>query len=266
VGHDIGHEVDLRHGGQSYRVHVARAAPGGRYRLSADGDVVDVLVERLGRSRTRVTVGTRPYRIVSSIHGPDHLVEVDGDAYRFSQDDGGVVRSPAAAVVVSVAVAIGDVVAAGARLLLLEAMKMEVAITAPAAGTVSEVLVAPNVQVEAGAPLLRLEPSAFADHDDPPDGAPRLRLPELADTTDGDDRTRCLELLDALHSFVLGYDLGAADAGEMARDYQTVRWRLLADESVVRAELDVLDSFASRARHPRAARGRRCRHVGTRRP
>ncbi len=27
VGHDVGHEVDLRHGGQSYRVHVALPAP-----------------------------------------------------------------------------------------------------------------------------------------------------------------------------------------------------------------------------------------------
>jgi biotin carboxyl carrier protein len=244
VGNDIGHEVDLRHGGQSYRLHVARAAPGGWYRLSADGDVVDVLVERLGRSRARLTVGTRAFRIVSSIHGPDHLVEVDGDAHRFSQDDGGVVRAPAAAVVVSVSVAPGDEVTVGTRLVLLEAMKMEVAITAPVSGTVGEVLVAPNVQVEAGAPLLRLEPGAHADHDDPPDASARLRFPVLTDSTAGDDRTRCLELLDALRSFVLGYDLLPADAIAMAGDYQVVRGRLVGDEDVVRAELDVLDSFA----------------------
>ncbi|MDQ1422626.1 MAG: hypothetical protein QOD72_124, partial [Acidimicrobiaceae bacterium] len=243
VGNAIGHEVDLRQEGHSYRVHVARAAPGGWYRLSADGDVVDVLVERLGRSRSRVTVGARAYRIVSAIHGPDHLVEVDGDSHRFSQDDGGVVRSPAAAVVVSVSVAPGDVVMAGARLVLLEAMKMEVAITAPVSGTVSEVLVTPNVQVEAGAPLLRLEPSAD-NGDQSPAGSARLRLPEFAGRTKGDDRGHCLELLDALRSFVLGYDLRAADAIEMAHDYQALGPRLEGDDTVVRAELEVLDSFA----------------------
>ena len=69
-------------------------------------------------------------------------------------------RAPAAAVVIAVAVAPGDHVEAGSRVAVLEAMKMEVVITAPVAGRVSEVLVAPNVQVEAGAPLLRLEPVA----------------------------------------------------------------------------------------------------------
>ncbi|MDH3264126.1 MAG: acetyl-CoA carboxylase biotin carboxyl carrier protein subunit, partial [Paracoccaceae bacterium] len=51
----------------------------------------------------------------------------------------------------------GAEVAAGARLAVLEAMKMEHTLTAPRDGVVAEVLVAPGAQVEAGAALVRLE-------------------------------------------------------------------------------------------------------------
>jgi 3-methylcrotonyl-CoA carboxylase alpha subunit len=54
-------------------------------------------------------------------------------------------------------VAAGDRVAQGQRLAVLEAMKMEHALTAPFDGVVAEVLAAEGAQVEAGAPLLRLE-------------------------------------------------------------------------------------------------------------
>jgi pyruvate carboxylase len=52
--------------------------------------------------------------------------------------------------VVTVNVAAGDAVAAGATIATIEAMKMEAAITAPKAGTVSRVAVAPTAQVEGG--------------------------------------------------------------------------------------------------------------------
>lgn len=51
----------------------------------------------------------------------------------------------------------GQIVAAGDRLAVLEAMKMEHTLTAPRDGMVAEVLVAAGVQVEAGAALVRLE-------------------------------------------------------------------------------------------------------------
>ena len=57
----------------------------------------------------------------------------------------------------------GDVVAAGDRLAVVEAMKMEIAINAPLAGRVGDVFVARNVQVDAGAPLVRIEPAASSD-------------------------------------------------------------------------------------------------------
>ena len=47
------------------------------------------------------------YRLVTSTHGPVHLVEVDGVTHRVSRDEGGVVRSPAPALVVATPVAVG---------------------------------------------------------------------------------------------------------------------------------------------------------------
>ena len=46
---EIGHEVELRWGDQEYRVHVATGDLDGWYRLTLDGVVADVVVERVGR-------------------------------------------------------------------------------------------------------------------------------------------------------------------------------------------------------------------------
>jgi acetyl-CoA/propionyl-CoA carboxylase biotin carboxyl carrier protein len=61
------------------------------------------------------------------------------------------------ATVVAVPVAVGQEVAAGDVVAVLEAMKMEMEIRAGAAGRVTEVLVAPGESVGAGAVLVGLE-------------------------------------------------------------------------------------------------------------
>ena len=73
--------------------------------------------------------------------------------HRVSRDEGGVLRSPAPALVVATPVAVGDEVAAGAPVLVLESMKMETVLPAPFAARVKELLVATGSQVETGAPL-----------------------------------------------------------------------------------------------------------------
>lgn len=66
------------------------------------------------------------------------------------------VMSPVTASVWSVAVQAGERVSAGQRLLVLEAMKMEVAIAAPTAGVIEEIRCAPGAIVNAGQNLLVL--------------------------------------------------------------------------------------------------------------
>ncbi|MCB1362048.1 MAG: acetyl-CoA carboxylase biotin carboxyl carrier protein subunit, partial [Rhodobacteraceae bacterium] len=75
------------------------------------------------------------------------------------QDQGagaGVVLAPMPGLVKAVFVAPGAVVEKGARLAILEAMKMEHTLTAGRDGTVAEVLAAAGQQVEAGAALIAL--------------------------------------------------------------------------------------------------------------
>ena len=59
--------------------------------------------------------------------------------------------------VVTVAVKLGDNVAAGTKLLTLEAMKMETTLYAERDGKVAELLVTPGTQVDTNDLLLRLE-------------------------------------------------------------------------------------------------------------
>ncbi|MBM3980321.1 MAG: pyruvate carboxylase [Planctomycetes bacterium] len=67
------------------------------------------------------------------------------------------VAAPMPGAVVAVAVAVGDEIAAGQKLLTLEAMKMETTLHADRAGKVAEVLVRPGVQVEGGELVIRFE-------------------------------------------------------------------------------------------------------------
>jgi 3-methylcrotonyl-CoA carboxylase alpha subunit len=59
--------------------------------------------------------------------------------------------------VIAVDIAEGDEVDEGQRLLVLEAMKMEHALTAPFAGTVHELAVTTGMQVEVEQQLARVE-------------------------------------------------------------------------------------------------------------
>ena len=163
----VGREIELRLAGQSYRLDgpptrrraVRRRAGRGRGRRRGRAP-------RSGVS-SRLSFGGLTFAVVSSVQGSDHLVEVDGVAHRCSRDDAGIVRAPAASLVVGIDVQPDQVVSAGDRLGVVEAMKMEIGITAPVSGRVRDVFVARNVQVDAGAPLFRIEPVVDDDADVP---------------------------------------------------------------------------------------------------
>ena len=95
----------------------ARAAARYRVGVSAGGEVhpADVEVERFDEHGGRIVVNGQRFRLTSATHGPIHLVEVDGVTHRVSRDEGGVVRSPAPALVVATPLAVGDEVEGGRR-------------------------------------------------------------------------------------------------------------------------------------------------------
>jgi acetyl/propionyl-CoA carboxylase alpha subunit len=72
-------------------------------------------------------------------------------------DDQVALSAPMPATVLAIKVAPGDEVAAGDLLILLEAMKMEMPITAPRAGRVKSLACREGELVQPGVPLLELE-------------------------------------------------------------------------------------------------------------
>ncbi len=120
-------------GDRVYRLVARRGDVRGRYALSLDGRRFDVeaLDER-----------TRTIRDLSAASaaaaGPAPLV------------------APMPGLVVRVAVQVGDQVAAGQGLVVMEAMKMENELRAPAGGTVSAIHAVPGTAVEKGALLVEL--------------------------------------------------------------------------------------------------------------
>ena len=139
-----------------------------------------------------------------AIDGGTHLVEVDGLTHRFSRDDAGILRAPATALVVGVDVSPGDSVTLGDRVVVVEAMKMEVGISAPMSGIVSDVFVARNVQVDGGAPLLRIEPLGETSRTIRY-GVPTISLAELAALA-GEPKTADRPA-ETVRAFILGLDV-----------------------------------------------------------
>ena len=240
-----GSPVELTLRGTAYAVRALRTGPQ-RYRVTvANGGehTVDVEVERLGQSASRLTVGGRTHRLVTATHAAVHLVEVDGVTHRVSRDEGGVLRSPAPALVVATPAAVGTELAAGAPAVVLESMKMETVIPAPFGGRVKEVLVAAGHQVETGAPLLRLEP--VDDDSDAPSQAASvdLDLPEAEPTPD-DPRESADRCLSALSAVLLGYDLDDTVADDVLGRYLTARAALPSEQVPRAAEVAILAMFA----------------------
>jgi 3-methylcrotonyl-CoA carboxylase alpha subunit len=97
------------------------------------------------------------------------VVFYEGQAYEFSlrvRGTGtthgihdGEIEAPMPGKVIAVEVSAGDKVEKGQRLLTLEAMKMEHALTAPFAGMVAELNASKGGQVTEGQLLVRLEPA-----------------------------------------------------------------------------------------------------------
>jgi acetyl/propionyl-CoA carboxylase alpha subunit/acetyl-CoA carboxylase carboxyltransferase component len=158
---ELGRTVELRYGNQACVVNIQRASMR-QYRLEAGGIRIDADVERIGPYEYSMRVLDRRYHIVSVIQGAGYRIEVDGVSHRVERGDGGVVRAPSPAVVVSINVKPGDIVDAGEQLAVLEAMKMEMQVVAPFSGRVRQVMAIANVQVSPGTPLLQIEPSAVS--------------------------------------------------------------------------------------------------------
>ena len=249
ASHQVGRPVELKLRGTPYQVSTVNTGPG-RYRVGVVSgtteQTVEVEMEWLDDVHRRLVVGGRRYHLVTAIHGPTTLVEVDGVAHRVSRDEGGVLRSPAPALVVATPAPVGTEVEAGAAVVVLESMKMETVVHAPFAARVKELLVITGSQVETGSALVKLEPLGDGDEEAVVATGPDLELPGPDDGADPD--VRGARARAALTAVILGYDVPPDDQDAALSRYLSVRDQLRADgQSVVADELTLLSTFADLA-------------------
>jgi len=118
---------------------------------SLDGNRLQIEIDGHRRSGTLVRDGNH-YSLVF----PGHTVEfheLDEEHAAGDDTDAGALSAPMNGTIVSLLVKPGQRVAAGAPLLIMEAMKMEHTVRAPAAGTLERFLFAPGDLVDGGANL-----------------------------------------------------------------------------------------------------------------
>jgi acetyl/propionyl-CoA carboxylase alpha subunit/acetyl-CoA carboxylase carboxyltransferase component len=258
---EVGRPIELSYRGHRYALRVLRIGQG-RYRIDTGGGRLDVEIERLGPNERWMTCDGRRYRVVAAVHGYTVQVEVEGVPHAIARADEGIVRGTSPAVVVAVNVRTGDVVAAGERLVVLEAMKMEMAITAPFAGTVRQVFILPNAQVGAGTPLVHLD--ALQDGRRRQAG-PRVALDGAAEPAPRvPSRARALlrgvkvglrelkkggaptlpVIMTSLRAAMLGFDVDATDVGRLLQEYQRAcQSTPPGDADLTRFEDDLLRIF-----------------------
>ena len=269
VQHRTGRAVDLKLRGTAYKVTVSRIGPH-RFRVGIAGggadQTVDADLDRLDTYTSRITVAGRTHRLVTAAHGPVQLVEVDGVTHRVTRDEGGVLRSPAPALVVATPAAVGSEVAAGAPVLVLESMKMETVLPAPFAARVKELMVSTGSQVETGAPLVRLEPVGEGEEVASADAAEEavdLDLP----TSNGEGASaeaRAERARADLAAMLLGYDVDPRDGGGTQAAYFAARDELVGSGQPQVAEeialLGVLADVAELSRNRPAGQEEHVEH------
>ena len=137
------------------------------FRLNADPRVAATLFHK-GESRTVDVIGERDAAHATGfVEDARTVVFADGQGFEFALESrgsgaaaagSGAILAPMPGKVIAVDVAEGDRVTAGQRLMVLEAMKMEHALTAPFDGTVTELSAATGGQVQVEAVLAVVAP------------------------------------------------------------------------------------------------------------
>ncbi len=240
VRSEAGRTVKLRYRGQSYAMKTYCLGRE-RYRIEVDGSRIDAHLHHLGPFEYWLTTFGQRSHVVSVVQGLSYRIEVDGVSHRIERDDGGVIHAPAPAVVVSIAVKPGDTVAAGDRLLVLEAMKMETQVVAPFAGKVRQIMTIPNVQVDIGAPLLQIEPTADEQTTEAMERV--VFSTSLTSSEDSTSQSAWRQNLDELRQLMLGFDVDPVRTARVFAQWGQFRELASDTEELRRQEDEILNIF-----------------------
>lgn len=126
----------------------ARSLPGGGWRVTINGETNTAFSASAGSTR------------YVALNGETYTLAVPDERTRRRVPAGGDLTAQMPGQVTAVLVSEGDTVEQGQTLMILEAMKMELRVTAPAAGIVKRLLAAPGTVVERGQTLAEIEPTA----------------------------------------------------------------------------------------------------------
>ena len=157
-------EVEFHTVGERVIVEVEGRRIEADFRRLPDGEVYSLLVN--GRSH-EVRVSPASQGVEVTLHGVRLPVEVRHPLEKMVQatrrsaggGEGETVAAPMPGLVVALRVKPGDTVAAGQPVAVIEAMKMQNALSAKHGGVVTAVLVRERDAVSAGQPLVRMRPA-----------------------------------------------------------------------------------------------------------
>src|SRR5208337_2440883 len=241
VRSEAGHAIELRYRDHSYYIKIYRLGLQ-QYRVEVDGSHIDAHLDRLGRFEYWLTAFGQRFHVVSVEQGPSYRIELNGVSHRIDRDDGGVVRAPSPAVVVSVAVKPGDIVSTGDRLAVLEAMKMETQLVAPFPGKIRQVMAIPNVQVNTGSPLLQIEPAS-----DRKITGSTQRVSFGTSFASGaeaqDDQSRWRRNLEELRQLMLGFDVDPERTARLLTEWSQFSDAQADSDEMRRREDEILNIF-----------------------
>lgn len=160
--------------GRDRTVVVDGPLPDGRFRVTIDGQTREVDAKpirpgtwsiMLDGASFVVDLDKRRNGVAASVGASEAMLQVEDALHRRLASAasprgaarGETIRAPIAGKVVKVLVAVGDTVAPGSPVIVLEAMKMENELRAHAAGRVKSILASAGMAVEKGATLIELE-------------------------------------------------------------------------------------------------------------
>jgi len=159
--------------GRDRTVTVEGPQPDGRFRVTIDGEMHDVDGRAIRPGTWSIVIGGKSYLvdldkrrggISASVGASEATLQVEDALHRKlaqaaqprGKSSGETIRAPIAGKVVKVLVAVGDAVAAGAPVIVLEAMKMENELVAESGGTVTAVHKQAGQAVETGDVLVEI--------------------------------------------------------------------------------------------------------------
>ena len=153
-----------QYGGQTHNISLERLAEGS-FRATIDGRALIVAAVALDGGWL-LTIDGQQVRVYSAARGDERYLSSNGDSFtlrlpeirrRAASAGSGDLSAQMPGQVREVLVAAGDTVTRGQALLLLEAMKMEIRVSAPSDGRVKRLLVAAGDVVDRGQRLVEME-------------------------------------------------------------------------------------------------------------